>query len=1182
MALKKGKKRPRDQAAVATKAEEEAHEAVDGEESAQQATKAPRRDSAKADDTVKAPDADEVLEIAKTHNLYKSNLFRLQLEELLKETSPRSAHPKLETFLRGLQPILRNLVSRQIPADFRSEFPSLLFHQHQQDPHPFSFQAPARVDLVGSFLLGTCMRSHSCVDVALEIPSETLASKDYLNFRYADKRSAYVGEIYKQLVDLQAARVKGKKGETAEFLEGVSLQFATVDGDAYRPCVVLRPGPSRTEGGAWSVRLLPCYAADLWPAQRLGPDRNALRPRIKAVETPPTGAAEMPPTPYYNTNVLQDGRMRSNLELLHKAAQKLSALKDSIILLKRWAVARGFIPRSSCSGNVSSCAAVVGGSLNGFCLAMLAAHAGQTANVAPSQTSSFQLFKLALNVLSTTDWATQKVVFGKATVATLTEEEVAAGGGAHFYDADGLLNFFARLGPSIGEVRWEAQRALKLLDAKADPYDAVFGHTSSPELIWDLVVRSAPLDASALSPSLFSDVVADGGVRGAATASVASVAAGCGGGRRPADEPEALLLAANLATVLAAGLGNRCTRVGVRVIGDPSLTWCAGSRGGDATARPPQVVPVVFVGIALEATTLDRPLDRGPAAQESAEAAQFRSLWGAEKAELRRFKDGSILECAVWEKPPPGRQVESRKHPAVVTQIVRHLLAKHFPHIASSADVITGPVGLVPNMGDQDRRLWHAFEGFRTHLCQLSSLPITIKDVHPASSAFGYSEVDSPPAPMGSDGVERTLHDVVVEFESSGRWPSSQEAVRKVCTAMMLQMQEELKTDLDIESGITEEFLDVRYPEFVFRTRVFHQHELTAAAFRVANFQAPLNSPLPDVEAMERLATLWWRPRICSCLRGHVLQLPALAGAIRLLKRWMASQMLSGFEDFAEHLAIAVFLHPAPFETPTSPHVGFSRACWLLSSFDWQREPLMIDLDARMTDEERLAIRSSFEASRGLGKAGGAVAESQGVFWVASRFDPHSLLLKTPPATVCAWLQRRAGQALNSYNRRLLGTSRGPVSSGWQELFALDETVFDVVVRLAAPGASGSEAAGGGPAAKKAAMAKRRAAATGEAVLAFIAKLRANFSSVCLVFHDAGNHVVALKWRPSAFMPQPQNVLMGSVPHSIIARPALADGERATVPLAVPNVLCLTSMVAALAEGLALSITIPGDGGGSL
>ena len=50
---------------------------------------------------------------------------------------------------------------------------------------------------------------------------------------------------------------------------------------------------------------------------------------------------------------------------------------------------------------------------------------------------------------------TQKLVLGKATPAALSEAE-ARQGGAHFYDSDGFLNFFWRLGPFMEEIRAEA------------------------------------------------------------------------------------------------------------------------------------------------------------------------------------------------------------------------------------------------------------------------------------------------------------------------------------------------------------------------------------------------------------------------------------------------------------------------------------------------------------------------------------------------------------------------------------------------------------------------------------------------------------------------------------------------------------------------------------------------------
>ncbi len=63
----------------------------------------------------------------------------------------------------------------------------------------FTFHAPARVDLVGSFLLRTAARPVLNVDVALEMPASCLGAKDYLNYRYLEKRACYLDVVAQYL-----------------------------------------------------------------------------------------------------------------------------------------------------------------------------------------------------------------------------------------------------------------------------------------------------------------------------------------------------------------------------------------------------------------------------------------------------------------------------------------------------------------------------------------------------------------------------------------------------------------------------------------------------------------------------------------------------------------------------------------------------------------------------------------------------------------------------------------------------------------------------------------------------------------------------------------------------------------------------------------------------------------------
>lgn len=55
----------------------------------------------------------------------------------------------------------------------------------------------------------------------------------------------------------------------------------------------------------------------------------------------------------------------------------------------------------------------------------------------------------------------------------------------------------------------------------------------------------------------------------------------------------------------------------------------------------------LVVGVRLVAEAAFKQLEAGPPANDATAAAAFRALWGT-KAELRRFKDGTIMESVVW------------------------------------------------------------------------------------------------------------------------------------------------------------------------------------------------------------------------------------------------------------------------------------------------------------------------------------------------------------------------------------------------------------------------------------------------------------------------------------------------------------------------------------------------------
>lgn len=71
--------------------------------------------------------------------------------------------------------------------------------------------------------------------------------------------------------------------------------------------LLIRPQPKGHDKPLhFSIRLIPTVAPGMFPLQKLAPDRNCLRPTNGDAAAPDEQRAkELPPTPLYNTALLQ-------------------------------------------------------------------------------------------------------------------------------------------------------------------------------------------------------------------------------------------------------------------------------------------------------------------------------------------------------------------------------------------------------------------------------------------------------------------------------------------------------------------------------------------------------------------------------------------------------------------------------------------------------------------------------------------------------------------------------------------------------------------------------------------------------------------------------------------------------------------------------------------------------------
>ncbi|KAJ2824323.1 U3 snoRNP protein, partial [Coemansia furcata] len=368
----------------------------------------------------------EMMALKETSLLMKSNLFKLQVDELLSETmvaGNSKATRGLDAALKQIRDVLTCLgdvgeMSTDAASNYvrkQSKAGGRLAMIPFPDPAPavgmpiaFAFKAPKVVNVVGSYGLGTATRGHGGfnVDVVVQMPAELFQERDYLNFRYFYKRAFYVAVL---LIGLQQSAL----GEVFD------VEFGRLRGDARLPMVVLRAkaGVKHLGKGGWSIRILPSIAHDTLPLKRLSPERNYVRPSyISGAETAAEGDESLlPATPQYSAAILSDALVVTHMKYLFETAEMCAEFPRAAALLRVWVG-----QRAAAAGRQVGAQVLAGSQrLNGFVLTMVLAWLLRSAQSGGSggpklsgAMNAYQLFKGAVEFLAVHDFEEEPLQFG--------------------------------------------------------------------------------------------------------------------------------------------------------------------------------------------------------------------------------------------------------------------------------------------------------------------------------------------------------------------------------------------------------------------------------------------------------------------------------------------------------------------------------------------------------------------------------------------------------------------------------------------------------------------------------------------------------------------------------------------------------------------------------------------------
>ncbi|ODQ78354.1 hypothetical protein BABINDRAFT_64885 [Babjeviella inositovora NRRL Y-12698] len=886
--------------------------------------------------------AQDIQAARETAELFKSNIFKLQIDELLKEVKLKESSVVLiEKALHRLYDLIQ-----QIPevSDLSLDAATGMFDSKKltvpfADPKPagkpnyrFGYAPPLDVSLVGSFGLKTAIKTKKAasIDVALTMPESLFQAKDYLNYRGLYKRSFYVAYVAQHLIRLSRTHnfpIKVSYAYHNDDLLNVGLLIESIN-TANADDLVFH----KTH---LTIQVLVAFPEGVFDGKKLMPDRNCVRIQVPSTDDTP---ADLPATPLYNASILTSTYYAHYLKFLYKNKKQTDQFKDAAMLAQIWLNQRGFTSLTLDLG------------FGSFEFMMLMAvlsqgGAGEDSSSKPVLMrgfSSYQLFKGAIKYLATTDLCHGNHLSftsgAQGNIMAGTAYTIPQGNGTPtMVDTHTKLNILWKMTPaSYQTLQNAATKTLTLLnEVVVDRFAAVFlERVSIDYLNHDAIIK---LPVAHIETDSFSAV------------------------EKITHLTWEKFLLNRVSTLLSKALGDRVLGISV-TLDKHQAVFPLTKRKGTVSSNN------LVIGLNLNGTECDKVLTRGPDSEELEAASEFKQFWG-EKVSLRRFKDGSIQHSIIW---------LGKKEPVVmnITKYVldRHLQAEISEHLSSDWELWQSmlPVLLLAGANSSATALTTNLQPF--HQCRAameqlvkavseipetasSSLPLRVRSILPATGVNAKYTALVPPVPFAVSNPD-FFQELILQFETTARWPDELVALEKTKTAFLLAIMDALHAeemykcymhkDSTIPAFSEIYTLCILTPEgYGFKLRVLTERDEVLYLRAVANSEKQ-KPRLQEcyLKFNETYMASIKHSRTLTTLATHYAYFPAV---VRLFKKWLDSQMLlSHFTDsFVELIALKPFVDCAPFNVPCSVQNGLFRILHFLAQWNWREDPLILDLIRR-------------------------------------------------------------------------------------------------------------------------------------------------------------------------------------------------------------------------------------------
>ncbi|KAK4049077.1 U3 snoRNP protein [Microbotryomycetes sp. JL221] len=866
-----------------------------------------------------------------------SNTISTRVHDLLQPVTapPPTSGSRLQPLLKELHQHLTTNVAAQKPQTYSKllsthrklfQVPSIEGNDSKWTELKLAFEKPLAQDvrIVGRWAWGGAFRSEKeyIVDLAIAMPQTLLQPKDFMAPRFAVKSAHYLVNIAVQLpsslgsIRRSFVRLPGSQGLALELRADATA--------------TPKSGLGAISGAV--IRIRAVWPADAFTVAKLNPHHNLARPST-VNENDQIDPTTLPSTPLRSTCLLLSSMQvqTAHLQFHHALTKAHSSYPAAVRLLQYWAKKRLYGNHMGMTDDWWA-----------WCVArtLMTASSSHEPATAAIGGEAWAIWRKTLETIANTNWTNGVYlnIGAAAAVDGFTKQDFqkAFNGQALFVDPTGKINLAAGIEiAALNMLKQDAKATISLMLSNEDD-ETKFTRAFNREMLeterFDNFARiTIP---SSLVNQVSSDECLDF-----------------------ANKFEFLM--ASISATLQRALSNRVKAFQLIAPAPPST---------EASTL------VLKVGVLLDQVQSLRAVDQGPSAEDSIACADWSAFWGP-KSELRRFKDGSILETVVWDEPGPNG-LGPQRH-TIVAQIIKYIL--NHRHGLDKVDVFAGALDpfMVENV-DIRRRLYledpvasgkgfslvmMAFDQLAKEIKNSENLPLEVSSVSPVSASLRYSSVLTPAPrrlknfddlPLATRYVDAHEFDIV--FESSGRWPEDLEAVQKIKAAFLTKVAESLEQSrtvfsariaFDLEARPIDDNVSIEiltHGGFAFRGRVSYERSLLLHQERVAQLGDSPEAIAPLETFRRRFVHL---PKHHGAIASVQQAFTSYSHTVRLVKSWFNHHMLSDHfdEEQIELLCANAFIDPSsPYDPPQSGATGFARVMNTLLNWQFKDKPLFVPL----------------------------------------------------------------------------------------------------------------------------------------------------------------------------------------------------------------------------------------------